>query len=67
MLVTDVGEDGFILNTELEPIYVSAPAELLTGIENGMTVTVYSNGAMTMSLPARIGAEMITATETIAD
>ncbi|MBE5797076.1 MAG: hypothetical protein E7327_06830 [Clostridiales bacterium] len=65
--VSDLGEDGFILNTELEPIYVSAPAELLTGIENGMTITVYSNGAMTMSLPARIGAEMITATETIAD
>ena len=66
-IISDLNETGFILNTELEPIIVNAPAELLTGIEDGMTVTVYSNGTMTMSLPAQIGAEMITATETIAD
>lgn len=65
--VSDVTEIGFILNTELEPIIVNTPAGLLTGIEDGMTVTVYSNGTMTMSLPAQIGAEMITATETIVD
>jgi len=65
--ISDLGENGFILNTELEPIFVNAPAELLANLENGMTVTVYSNGAMTMSLPAQIGAEMITATETIVD
>ena len=40
---------------------------MLEGIEADMTVTVYSNGAMTMSLPAQIGAEMITATQTIVD
>ncbi|MBQ7850857.1 MAG: hypothetical protein IJ343_14115 [Clostridia bacterium] len=65
--ISDLGEDGFILNTPMEPIFVNAPAELLANLTDGMTVTVYSNGAMTMSLPARIGAEMITATETIAD
>lgn len=65
--ISDLGETGFMLNTELEPIFVNAPAELLEGLEDGMTVTVYTNGAMTMSLPAQIGAEMITATETIAD
>jgi len=65
--ISDLNETGFILNTELEPIIVNTPAELLTGLEDGMTVTVYSNGAMTMSLPAQIGAELITATVTIAD
>ena len=66
-IISDLNETGFILNTELEPIIVNAPAELLEGMEGGMTVTVYSNGTMTMSLPAQIGAEMITAIETIAD
>ena len=66
-VVSDLNETGFILSTEMELILVNAPAELLQGIENGMTVTVYTDGAMTMSLPAQIGAEMITATETIVD
>ena len=66
-VVSDLNETGFILNTDMEIILVNAPTELLTGLENGMTVTVYTNGAMTMSLPAQIGAEMITATETIVD
>ena len=65
--ISDLGESSFILNTELEPIIVNATAEQLTDLADGMTVTVYSNGAMTMSLPAQIGAEMITATQTIAD
>ena len=66
-VVSELAEGQFTLTTELEPIIVNAPAELLAGIEDGMTVTVYSNGAMTMSLPAQIGAEMITVTETIID
>ena len=66
-VVSDLNETGFILSTDMEIILVNAPAELLAGLENGMTVTVYTNGAMTMSLPAQIGAEMITATETIVD
>ena len=66
-VVSDMTEGSFILSTELEPIIVNVPAGLLEGVEDGMTVTVYSNGAMTMSLPAQIGAEMITATQTIAD
>ncbi len=65
--ISDLSETGFVLNTELEPIIVNAPAELLANLADGMTVTVYSNGAMTMSLPAQIGAEMITATETVVD
>ena len=65
--ISDLSETGFILNTEMEPIIVNAPAELLEGLSDGMTVTVYTNGAMTMSLPAQVGAEMITATQTIVD
>ena len=65
--ISDLGESSFILNTELEPIIVNATADQLTGLADGMTVTVYSNGAMTMSLPAQIGADMITVTETIVD
>ena len=65
--ISDLGETSFVLNTALEPVIVNASAELLAGLENGMTVTVYSNGAMAMSLPAQIGAEMIVAVEAIAD
>ena len=66
-VVGEITEGQFALDTGLELILVNATAEQLTGVETGMTVTVYSNGAMTMSLPAQIGAEMITATETITD
>lgn len=65
--ISDLGADSFILNTELEPIVVNATAEQLANLADGMTVTVYSNGAMTMSLPAQIGAELITVTETVVD
>jgi len=60
-------EGQFLLETELEPILVNVTPDMLEGIEADMTVTVYSNGAMTMSLPAQIGAEFITVTETIID
>ena len=66
-VVGEIGEASFVLETDLEPVIVNATAEQLAGIQSGMTVTVYSNGAMTMSLPAQIGAEHITATEIIVD
>ena len=66
-VVSEIAEGQFTLETGMEPILVNVTGEQLAGIESGMTVTVYSNGAMTMSLPAQIGAEMITATETIID
>ena len=66
-VVGEITEGQFALETEMELILVNATAEQLESIEAGMTVTVYSNGAMTMSLPAQVGAEMITATETITD
>ena len=66
-VVGEITEGQFALETDMEMILVNATAEQLEGIEAGMTVTVYSNGAMTMSLPAQVGAEMITVTETIID
>ena len=66
-VVGEIGETSFVLETDMEPIIVNATAEQLAGVQFGMTVTVYSNGAMTMSLPAQIGAELITATEIIVD
>ena len=66
-VVGEITEGQFVLETELEPILVNVTPETLEGIETGKTVTVYSNGAMTMSLPAQIGAEYITVTETIID
>ena len=66
-VVGEITEGQFALETGMEMILVNTPAELLEGIETGMTVTVYSNGAMTMSLPAQVGAEMITVSETIID
>jgi hypothetical protein len=66
-VVGEITDGQFALETEMEMILVNATAEQIEGIEAGMTVTVYSNGAMTMSLPAQIGAEFITVTETITD
>ena len=66
-VVGEISEGQFALETGMEMILVNTPAELLEGIASGMTVTVYSNGAMTMSLPAQIGAEYITISETIID
>ena len=61
--VSELTESGFLLTTETDVVQVNADAALLDGLENGMTVTVYSNGAMTMSLPGQISAEQITAVE----
>ena len=66
-VIGEITEGQFALETEMEMILVNATAEQLANLATGMTVTVYSNGAMTMSLPAQVGAEMITVTETITD
>ena len=66
-VVGEITDGQFALETGMEMILVNAAAEQLEGLTTGMNVTVYSNGAMTMSLPAQVGAEMITVTETITD
>ena len=65
--VVELTQEGFTLDDGSEIIEVHAARELLDGIEAGNTVTVYFNGAMTMSIPAQIGAEMILVTAAIAD
>jgi hypothetical protein len=58
-LVGAMGEDHFMLQTELEEIQVNCTAEQLAQVQEGLQVKVYFSGAMTMSLPAQIGAELI--------
>lgn len=65
-VVDEIAEGSFLLKSEMD-ILVKATAEQLATLESGMTVTVYSNGIMTASLPGQITAEMIAAAETIAD
>lgn len=57
--IVELTENGFTLDDGMEIIQVNATAEQLVGLEPGSQVTVYFNGAMTMSLPAQIGAELI--------
>lgn len=66
-VIGEVTEGQFSLETEMEMILVNAGIEQMAGLQPGMNVTVYTNGAMTMSLPAQVGAEFITVTETIVD
>ncbi len=58
-VVSEVSEEGFILTTETDVLYVNILPGVAENLQDGRTVIVYSNGAMTMSLPAQIGAEMI--------
>lgn len=57
--IVELTETGFTLDKGDEIIEVHAKVDLLSDLETGQTVTVYFNGAMTMSLPAQIGAELI--------
>lgn len=65
-VVDEIAEGSFLLKSEMD-ILVKATAEQLENLQAGQTVTVYSNGIMTASLPGQITAEMIAAAETIAD
>ncbi len=58
-VVSDIAEGQFMLTTENDLFLVNATAEQLAALEDGATVAVYHNGAMTMSLPAQVGAELI--------
>ncbi len=64
--VDEIAEGSFLLKSEMD-ILVKATAAQLENLRAGQTVTVYSNGIMTASLPGQITAEMIAAAETIAD
>ena len=57
--MADLTDERFTLKTELEEIVVNTIPGQTEGLKDGMTITVYFDGAMTMSLPAQIGAEHI--------
>lgn len=61
--VTAIGDTYFMLQTEFDEIQVNCTAEQLAQVTEGAQVTVYFSGAMTMSLPAQIGAELIVVAE----
>ena len=61
--VTDIADGCFTLAGDEMTYQVNAEEEKLAGLTEGQTVTVYSNGAMTMSIPPQIYAELIVAAE----
>ena len=62
--VGEIDEEFFMLEGEGGALWqVNAEADKLAGLTAGQTVTVYSNGAMTMSIPAQIYGELIVAAE----
>ena len=62
--VTEVSEESFMLETADGGVYqVNAEVDKLSGLTSGQAVTVYSNGAMTMSIPAQIYGELIVTAE----
>lgn len=59
-VVSEVQENSFTLTRDDgEPIIVNAPDTLMANVTDGARLRVYFNGAMTMSLPAQIGATYI--------
>ena len=63
--ISEIDEEFFMLQVENDLWQVNAEAEKLANLTVGLTVTVYSNGAMTMSLPPQIYGELILATESV--
>lgn len=58
-VVESIDEDFFTLVGENDTYRVNAEPEKLALLSAGQTVTVYSNGMMTMSIPAQIYGEYI--------
>ena len=63
--IAEMNQNGFLLHPDegMDAVQVNAPDELLQGLKPGSRVTVYFNGAMTMSLPGQIGAGLIVPAE----
>lgn len=62
--VSEIDEEFFMLEGEGGALWqVNAEADKLADLTVGQTVTVYSNGAMTMSIPAQIYGELIVIAE----
>lgn len=61
--VSELTDESFLLTGEDTVYQVNAEAEKLADLAEGQSVTVYSNGAMTMSIPAQIYGELIVPAE----
>ncbi len=57
--IVELTQEGFTLDSQEQIIEVHAQQALLEGLENGQQVKVYTNGVMTMSLPAQVNADLI--------
>lgn len=57
--IVELTQEGFTLDSNEQIIEVHAQQELLEGLENGQQVKVYTNGIMTMSLPAQVNADLV--------
>lgn len=61
--VSEIADGYFMLAGESATYQVNAEEEKLAALSDGQAVTVYSNGMMTMSIPAQIYGELIVAAE----
>ena len=61
--VTEIADEYFMLTAEGTVYQVNAEADKLASLTLEQAVTVYSNGMMTMSIPAQIYGELIVAAE----
>lgn len=61
--VAEIADEYFTLTAEGTVYQVNAEADKLASLTVGQAVTVYSNGMMTMSIPAQIYGELIVAAE----
>lgn len=59
--IVELTQEGFTLDSDDQIIEVHAQQGLLAGLENGQQVKVYTNGVMTMSLPAQVNADLVVA------
>lgn len=57
--IVELTQEGFTLDADEQILEVHAQQELLAGLENGQQVKVYTNGIMTMSLPAQVNADLV--------
>ena len=58
-VVSDMTEEGFTLTFGEDVYAINATTAQLEGIQDGMFVTVFHSGMMTMSIPAQVSADHI--------
>lgn len=61
--IVELTQEGFTLDVGEQMLEVHAEQSLVDGLENGQQVKVYTNGIMTMSLPAQVNAQLVVPVE----